>query len=544
MKKLLLSSISLLSLTLLAGTQTVKMTAGENWWGVANFFGTKMPFTEKTDLKIDLRKDNYHNQCASLLLSDRGRVIWADAQALFTLKNGEITVESDSEIVVTKGGDSLPEAYRFAMRKWFPASGKMPDPLFFSAPQINTWIELTYHQNEKDILGYAKSMVDNGVPAGVLMIDDTWQAGYGDWRFEPTRFKDPKGMMDKLHAMGYKVMLWMCPYVGMDLPSFRRVAWGTNPDDVRGYPVKGGFLAEKGKRPVANGRVEAKACRWWNGYSAFLDFSHPNANAWFTEVLDGLVRDFGVDGFKLDGADLTAYNLKTCEALDPKATNGSLNNGYAAYALKYPFCEIRNLWRLQQMPVVVRLHDKPHTWEALRRITADMIAAGVIGQPFICPDMVGGGEWTAFIPGSPFEPDLFVRSAQIHALCPMMQFSASPWRVLDAEKQQIVRDTVALRQKFAPMFVELAKKAATDGEPILRGLEYNYPNQGYASVIDEFMMGTDLLVAPQMEKDATTRDVVIPPGTWKADDGTTVVGPKTITVKTPLARLPHFVRVK
>ena len=544
MKKLLLSSISLLSLMLLADTQTVKMTAGENWWGVANFFGTKMPFTEKTDLKIDLRKDNYHNQCASLLLSDRGRVIWADAQALFTLKNGEITVESDSEIVVTKGGDSLPEAYRFAMRKWFPASGKMPDPLFFSAPQINTWIELTYHQNEKDILGYAKTMVDNGVPAGVLMIDDTWQAGYGDWRFEPTRFKDPKGMMDKLHAMGYKVMLWMCPYVGMDLPSFRRVAWGTNPDDVRGYPVKGGFLAEKGKRPVANGRVEAKACRWWNGYSAFLDFSHPNANAWFTEVLDGLVRDFGVDGFKLDGADLTAYNLKTCEALDPKATNGSLNNGYAAYALKYPFCEIRNLWRLQQMPVVVRLHDKPHTWEALRRITADMIAAGVIGQPFICPDMVGGGEWTAFIPGSPFEPDLFVRSAQIHALCPMMQFSASPWRVLDAEKQQIVRDTVALRQKFAPMFVELAKKAATDGEPILRGLEYNYPNQGYASVIDEFMMGTNLLVAPQMEKDATTRDVVIPPGTWKADDGTTVVGPKTITVKTPLARLPHFVRVK
>ena len=544
MKKLLLSSISLLSLTLLAGTQTVKMTAGENWWGVANFFGTKMPFTEKTDLKIDLRKDNYHNQCASLLLSDRGRVIWADAQALFTLKNGEITVESDSEIVVTKGGDSLPEAYRFAMRKWFPASGKMPDPLFFSAPQINTWIELTYHQNEKDILGYAKSMVDNGVPAGVLMIDDTWQAGYGRWRFEPTRFKDPKGMMDKLHAMGYKVMLWMCPYVGMDLPSFRRVAWGTNPDDVRGYPVKGGFLAEKGKRPVANGRVEAKACRWWNGYSAFLDFSHPNANAWFTEVLAGLVRDFGVDGFKLDGPDIPAYNLKTCEALDPKATNGSLTNGYAAYALKYPFCEIRNLWRLQQMPVVVRLHDKPHTWEALRRITADMIAAGVIGQPFICPDMVGGGEWTAFIPGSPFEPDLFVRSAQIHALCPMMQFSASPWRVLDAEKQQIVRDTVALRQKFAPMFVELAKKAATDGEPILRGLEYNYPNQGYASVIDEFMMGTDLLVAPQMEKNATTRDVVIPPGTWKADDDTTVVGPKTITVKTPLARLPHFVRVK
>ena len=29
-------------------------------------------------------------------------------------------------------------------------------------------------------------------------------------------------------------------------------------------------------------------------------------NGWFAETLDGLVKDFGVDGFKLDGADLGA----------------------------------------------------------------------------------------------------------------------------------------------------------------------------------------------------------------------------------------------
>ena len=530
--------------SVLAGTATVKMSPGENWWGAANFFGTKMPFNAKTDLKIDLRRDNYHNQCASFLVSDAGRVIWADAQARFVLKDGTIAVEADSDVIVEAGGSSLPDGYRHAMRKWFPASGKMPDPLFFSAPQINTWIELTYHQNEKDILAYAQAMLDNGVPAGVLMVDDTWQAGYGDWRFEPTRFRDPKGMVDRLHGMGYKVMLWMCPYVGMDLPSFRRIAWGINPDDVRGYPQKGGFFTVKGSGPGRGGRISAKPCLWWNGVSAFLDFSHPNANAWFAETLDGLVRDYGVDGFKLDGADLSAYVLDDRDASDPKATCGSLNNGYAAYALKYPFCEIRNLWRMQQMPVVVRLHDKPHTYGALRRIVADMIGAGLLGQPFICPDMVGGGEWTTFIPGSPFDPELFVRSAQIHALCPMMQFSASPWRVLDPEKQRIVRDVVALRQKFAPTIVALAKQAAADGEPILRNLEYNYPNQGYAAVIDQFMMGTDLLVAPQMDKGAASRTVVVPPGTWKADDGSVVTGPKTVTVRTPLARLPHFVKVE
>ena len=525
-----------------ATARTVDMLPGEAWWGYANYFGPEMPFTVKTDLTIDLRRDNYHNQCAPLLLSDQGRVIWSEGQSVLAVKEGRITVEADSEVVVAKGGATLPEAYRFAMRRWFPAGGKMPDPLLFSAPQLNTWIELTYRQNEKDILAYAKSMRENGVPAGVLMIDDTWQAGYGDWRFEPSRFKDPKSMVNELHDMGYKVMLWMCPYVGMDTPSFRRVAWGINPGDVRGYPARGGFLTERNAKPLPGGIPPVRACRWWNGYGAFLDFSHPNANAWFAEVLDGLVRDYGVDGFKFDGADLSAYDLSNCAVQDAKATNGSLNNGYASYALRYPFCEIRNLWRMQQMPVVVRLHDKPHRWEALRRIVAEMIGAGLLGQPFVCPDMVGGGEWTTFLPGAPFDPDLFVRSAQIHALCPMMQFSASPWRVLDAERQQIVRDIVALRQSFAPMIVDLARRAAADGEPILRNLEYNFPHRGYAGVLDQFMMGDRLLVAPQVEKGAATREVVIPPGKWKADDGTVVTGPALVTVATPLSRIPYFLK--
>ena len=520
----------------------VKMLPGERWWGGANYFGRQMPFDAGTALKIDLRASNYHNQCASLLLSDRGRAVWSEAQAAIAFADGVISVDADGAVAVETLGTNLPEAYRKACAKWFPPGGRSPDALFFTAPQLNTWIELTYHQNEKDILAYAKSMVDHGVPPGVLMIDDTWQAGYGDWRFEPTRFADPKGMVAKLHAMGFKVMLWMCPYVGMDLPAFRRIQWGRNPDDVKGYPARGGFLSEKGSTSGPFGQPEPKCCAWWNGYSAFLDFSHPNANAWFAETLDGLVRDFGVDGFKFDGADLAAYRLDDRSAHDPKATNGTLNNGYAAYALRYPCCEFRNAWRMQQMPVVMRLHDKPHKWEALASIVADMIGAGLLGQPFICPDMVGGGEWTAFIPGSPFEPELFIRSAQIHALCPMMQISASPWRVLSAEHQAIFSGIVALRQKFAPTFAALAAKAGRDGEPILRPIEYNFPNAGCAKVIDEFMMGEDLLVAPVLEKGATARKVVLPPGKWRADDGTAYEGPAEITVDAPLSRLPHFRR--
>ena len=121
-----------------------------------------------------------------------------------------------------------------------------------------------------------------------------------------------------------------------------------------------------------------------------------------------------------------------------------------------------------------------------------------------------------------------------------MQISASPWRVLDAEHQRIFSEVVALRQRFAPRFVELAKESAKSGEPMMRNLEYCFPGLGYADIKDEIMMGDDLLVAPVMEKGAISRKVVLPPGKWKADDGQVYDGPMTIDVATPLERLPYF----
>ena len=59
-----------LAATVDAESLSVKMLPGEKWWGLCNNFGREMPFTEKSDFMCDLRKDNYHNQCASFLVSD------------------------------------------------------------------------------------------------------------------------------------------------------------------------------------------------------------------------------------------------------------------------------------------------------------------------------------------------------------------------------------------------------------------------------------------------------------------------------------------
>ena len=511
----------------------VRMLEGERWWGGAAGFGTQMPFTAKTDLTIDLAANNYANVCDSLMVSDRGRVIRAEKPMRITVSGGTIRMDGPGEVILKETGGTLRDAVLYAVRTWAPPSGKTPAELFFSAPQYNTWVELNYQQNQASILKYAKDFLANGCPPGVLMIDDTWQMAYGEWEFDPRRFPDPKAMCDELHALGFKVMLWICPWVGMDTPAYRRIASGSNPNDCRGYPTKGGFRMQK-----ADPDYPAPS-RWWNGYSALLDFTHPNACAWFKEQLDRLVRDYGIDGFKFDGGEFDHYTddaFPTTRGL----SRAEEAHAYAVHALKYPYSEYRNGWHLAGQPVVQRLIDKPHTWDAVRQLAPDMIAAGLMGYQFVCPDMAGGGAWTAFLPGAPIDPDIFVRSVQVHALCGQMQFSASPWRFLDAAHQEAVRKAVKTRQKFAPYFVELAKVCAKSGEPMIRNLEYAYPGAGYAEIRDEFLMGEKLLVAPQMTADAASREVVIPPGEWIGDDGAAVKGPKKVAVATPLDRLPYF----
>ena len=525
-----------------ADTLSFDMLQGEKWWGLCNSFGREMPFSAETKFECDLRLENYGHQSLSFLCSDKGRVAWCAEPVGVKIANGRISMESDSGkiVLVEKAGANLAEAYRHALKTWFPPTGEEPELLYFSAPQYNTWIELTYHQNERDILAYAKSMVDHGLPPGVFMIDDTWQQAYGEWNFEASRFQNPKEMMDSLHAMGFKVLLWVCPFVSMDTPAYRRIAWGRNPDDVKGYPTKGGFLMER----RSDGRTVPAAVDWWNGRSALLDFTHPNAVAWFSEQLDRLVRDYGADGFKFDGGGVHFYSAKGggFAANDKSKSPAAQSALYGEFALKFKGSEYRNGFGFAGKPVIMRLHDKNHSWDALARLVPDMLAAGFVGCPFICPDMIGGGEWTAFLPGSPFDPEIFIRSAQIHALCPMMQISASPWRVLDQEHQRLFNEVVALRQRFAPLLVELAKESAKTGEPMMRNLEYEFPGMGYAGVKDEFMMGDRLLVAPVIKKGAVERKVVIPPGKWRDADGKVFAGPAEVVVPAPLAKLPYFVK--
>ncbi len=531
-----------LATALAAGAEElkVKVLPGEGWWGGATVYGTKAPYGLKTSaVDFDIRKMNYENQAVPLLVSTKGRSVWSDKAFACTLADGVLTFTGDAPIVLATEGKDLRTAFLAAAKKHFPASGKVPDLALVAKPQWNTWIELTYNQNQGDILAYAKAIKANGFPeGGVIMIDDTWQYGYGIWQFDPRRFSDPKAMCDELHSLGYKVMLWVCPFVSMDSPGYREMVFGTR--DAGRHCEKGGLVMCKEK--TVYGQGFAKPTAWWNGVSAILDLTHPLGAAWFARELKRLQDDFGVDGFKLDAGDIDEFQppYVTYRAASPS----ELCEAYAKIGLEFPLNEYRACFKMGGQPLVQRLCDKGHNWAAVQQLVPDMINCGLMGHSFVCPDMIGGGSWMAFMPDAPmpFDPELFVRSAQAHALAPMMQFSAAPWRMLKGEHLEAVRAAAWTRMKFADYILSVAKDSAKSGEPMLRAMEYEFPGEGAERLTDQFMLGSKLLVAPQVVKGAKTRTVFIPSGTWTADDGSVVTGPKTVEVETPLSRLPYFTK--
>jgi alpha-glucosidase len=282
--------------------------------------------------------------------------------------------------------------------------------------------------------------------------------------------------------------------------------------------------------------------RWWNGASALLDLTNPKAAEWFKSQLNRLRSEYGVDGFKLDAGDFEYYENVSSSKAD--ATSQDHSELYGKIGLDYPFNEYRAMWKMGGQPLVERLRDKEHGFAALQLLIPNMLSAGLMGYYFSCPDLIGGGEFTSFQNLDKLDQESIVRSAQVHALMPMMQFSVAPWRVLDKEHFEAVKQAVQIREKYKDYILELAIKAAETGEPIVKPLEYNYPHQGYASITDQFLLGDKLLVAPVILKGATKRSVIIPEGKWKSVDGKIIKGPKTIEVVVKLNDLPYFEKVK
>jgi alpha-glucosidase len=526
----MLFSLLLSGLNNLYAQTTITLKTGEQWFGGAVNEAHLMPFA--AGYELNMYGDTRGNQAVPLLVSTKGRFIWSEEPFRFAFDKEKLRIETGKgALVVDSTGTNLREAFRNASNRFFPSKNKLPDTLLFSRPQYNTWIELVYNQNQQDILKYARAIVDNGFPAGVLMIDDNWADYYGRFDFRADRFSDAAGMVDSLHQLGFKVMMWVSPFVSPDTEVYREL-----------LQKKYLLYSNGGNATLQWAKAEQPAIiSWWNGHSAVVDFTNPGAMNWFKSRLDHMVKTYHVDGFKFDAGDAEFY---PANALSFKQVSPNEHSRlWGELGLSYPLNEYRAMWKMGGAPLVQRLRDKSHSWADLQKLIPHLTTAGLLGYKFTCPDMIGGGEFGSFIGRDKLDELLVVRSAQCSALMPMMQFSVAPWRVLSAANLAAVKKAVGLRMKYTPYIMQLAKAAAETGEPIARSMEYEFPGQGLAAEQGQFMLGSRYLVAPMVAR-GRVKTVFLPAGKWRSDTGKTYRGGQKIEIDVASDRLPIFEKLK
>ncbi|MBQ3806867.1 MAG: glycoside hydrolase [Kiritimatiellae bacterium] len=509
----------------------IPLIESERWWGGGGGDGQSQPYGASPHKRIDLRV--HGNTSSPLLVSSCGRYVWSEKPFGYEFKDGKLVLDSDFEkIEPTVAGKTLKDAYLAAAKAHMRFEGKAPPDVFFTLPQWNNWIEIFLNgMDQKAADDYTADLAKSAFPCGVYMMDGGWFSHQGSYEFYEKDFPDPKGLFDRINAHGWTPLIWTAHFVSPDSREYKKLRYHDTHNCLD-------YLAYR-KVP---GSHDAAVVRWWSGISAIYDLTKPEANAYYAKTLHDFADKYGIKGFKFDAGD-PRFFAEDCRFHDEKAEPVDYTRLYAELAAReFPFHEIRVSWKCGGLPLVTRLNDRAHAWtgrKAQDTVIPQVVAAGLLGCPYLVADMVGGGLEVSFV-GKEIDEKLFVRSAAMQALMPMVQFSLLPTRRLSPEGVKLCREFAQLHIDFAPYIMELVRHAAKTGEPIVRAMEYEFPHQGFNRPMQQFMLGYRWLVAPVVTPD-DAKTVELPAGKWRDDLGQEFVGPKTLRLEgVPLARLPRY----
>jgi alpha-glucosidase (family GH31 glycosyl hydrolase) len=369
----------------------------------------------------------------------------------------------------------------------------VPPAAEFAAIQWRGRTEFTLEQNLFDDVRRFRAA---GIPLGWVLIDDVWQTCMGTLTFNGARFPDPAALVQSLHALGVRVMLWVSP----------KSVCGTYPDSE--------LLGPPG--------------------DTVLDLRNPAVSAAFRQQLQRLVM-LGVDGMKADRGD----------EVDLTPIDQALQN-------EYPLLYAQDVMDVlppgsaaifraasvgsQRLVPGIWAGDQTGDFTGLEHAIRSGETAAVSGFPMWGSDIGGYNAQN-------LTPDVFARWAELGAVSPIFEVggagpNSTPWE-LGANAMTALRDAAVLHYELFPYFYRLV----AHGLPVLRPLAYAYPDDpGSWSHDLEFLVGPSLLAAP-VTAPGTSTSVYLPPGSWiDLHTGALVSGGSTFTRPTPLTQLPLYLR--
>jgi alpha-D-xyloside xylohydrolase len=414
------------------------------------------------------------------------------------------------------------------LRRYAALTGRPALPPAWSfGPWLSTSFTTSY--DEETVTTFVDGMAERGLPVSVFHFDCFWMREHRwcDFEWDRRVFPDPEGMLARLHERGLRVSVWINPYIAQRSPLFAEGA-------ARGYLVR---------------RPDGPVWQWdrWQPGMALVDFTNPDARAWYTGYLRRLL-DMGVDCFKTDFGERVPTDVVWHDGSDPER----MHNYYTHLYNQTVFDLLREHRGEGEAVLFARsataggqrfpVHwggDCESTFVSMAESLRGGLSLGLSGFGFWSHD-IGGFE------GTP-DPAVFKRWVPFGLLSSHSRFHGSdsyrvPW-AFDEEAVDVVRTFGRLKARLMPYLWAGAHQATDDGVPVMRAMLLEFPDDpGAATVETQYMLGGSLLVAPVMSEHGEVA-YYLPEGRWThLLSGDLVEGPRWVREKHGFDSLPLLVR--
>ena len=396
-----------------------------------------------------------------------------------------------------------------------------------------------YYRTADELLNAAKTLRKQKIPCDVITLDGrAWLDTPTRFAFEwdASRYPDPRAFSDEVEAHDLRICAWEYPLVSVDHPLFKELAdkgWLLKTKD--GDP----YVYEWDTEPF--GKVLTPLPK-----SGLVDFTHPDAYAWFRDSHAKLF-DSGISVMKPDfgeqvPTDAVAYNGDCGETLHNAYPMLFIRCVFEATQARFGDDALvwgRSGWTGMQRYPLQWGGDPQADWEGLAGSIRGGLSWGLTGVPFYSHDI--GGFYA-----DQRDPELFVRWAQAGVMMSHCRFHGvgerEPW-TYDDETVDIVREWLELRYQLIPYLEGCAEQATEKSLPVMRAMVLAFPDDPAAWTFDtQYMLGEGLLIAPVIRPGGKCR-VYLPHGNWFDFWSRQVVqGGVTLDLDVPLNRMPVFVR--
>lgn len=116
------------------------------------------------------------------------------------------------------------EAHMHAVDRLLGKPTGYPREEMVKYPVFSTWAKYERDVNDAVVTEFSQAILDNGYANSQFELDDDWEVCYGALEFRSSKFADIKATTDALKAKGFRVTLWIHPFINVNCTAIYKVA--------------------------------------------------------------------------------------------------------------------------------------------------------------------------------------------------------------------------------------------------------------------------------------------------------------------------------